>query len=132
MQVRLGRWVIRLLFTHQNDEFVAISIKDWSCAVPMLSRFLPLFFSVGTGIQTVAEVNDLERGLEPTEREINLHKWGFWIQFTKPYRPTAPVRCSMRVNDSVPKPFILYCMAFDIGLADHVLKNIIKFGHFTS
>ena len=47
---------IRLLVTHQNDEFVAISIKDWSLAVLILSRFLPLFFSVGTGIQTVAEV----------------------------------------------------------------------------
>lgn len=73
---------IRLLVTHQNDEFVAISIKDWSCAVLILSRFLPLFFSVGTGIQTVAEVSDLQRGLEPTETETNIHKWGF--RFSSP------------------------------------------------
>ena len=85
---------IGILFTHQNDEFVAISIKDWSCAVLILSRFLPLFFSGETGIRTVAEVNDLERGLEPTETEINIHKWGF--RFKSPNPLGQPLRYDVR------------------------------------
>ena len=85
---------IRLLVTHQNDEFVAISIKDWSCAVLILSRFLPLFFSVGTGIQTVAEVSDLQRGLEPTETETNIHKWGF--RFSSPSPLGQPLLYDVR------------------------------------
>jgi len=67
---------------------------DWSCAVPILSRFLPLFFSVETGIQTVAEVNDLQRGLEPTKTEINIHKWGFG--FSSPNPIGQPPRCDVR------------------------------------
>ena len=85
---------IRLLVTHQNDEFVAISIKDWSCAVLILSRFLPLFFSVGTGIQTVAEVSDLQRGLEPTKTETNIHKWGF--RFSSPSPLGQPLLYDVR------------------------------------
>ena len=68
---------------------------DRSCAVPISSRFLPLFFSLETGIQTVAEVSDLERRLEPTETEINIHKWGFG--FSSPSSLDQPlwydVRC---------------------------------------
>lgn len=88
------QWHDKASSYHQNDEFVAISIKDWSCAVLILSRFLPLFFSVGTGIQTVAEVSDLQRGLEPTETETNIHKWGF--RFSSPSPLGQPLLCDVR------------------------------------
>ena len=123
---------IGLLSTHQNDEFVAISIKDWRCAVPILCRFLPLFFSVETGIRTVAEVTDLERGLEPTETDINIHKWGFG--FSSPNPLGQPLRYDVWCVWTTLSRSRSYCTVwhFISALSFTFLKKFIKFDHFTS
>ena len=61
---------------HTKDRgFDAISLTERSCAalILMLDRHISDRL-MRTGIGTVAEVNELERDLEPTETEVNIQK----------------------------------------------------------
>ena len=60
---------------------------------------MPHFGVVRTGIWTIAEVTNSKRGLESTETEVNVQECGLGLGEPKPSQSTAPVQCSMCVND---------------------------------
>ena len=53
-------------------------------------------------------MNKWERGLEPTETEVNIQEWGLEFSVPNPLgQPPAPARCSMCVNDlCLPGPLL--------------------------
>lgn len=77
--------------------------------------FMPHFAASLTGVRTVAEVN--ERGLESTEREVNIQERG--LEFSSPNFLPQPLfsRCKMSVICSSPVSLllILYRLAFLVG-----------------
>lgn len=71
------------MFTHRNVDFSAISVMGRRCVAPGLKadrhipdKFLPLVAAVlrYSGRRPAVEANEQERGLEPTEMEVNILK----------------------------------------------------------
>ena len=60
---------------------------------------VPHFGVVLKGIRTVAEVNMYERGLEPSETDLNIQEGGLGLSSAKSFRATALALCSMCVNN---------------------------------
>ena len=79
--------------------------------------------SVGTGIWSIAEVNDLERRLEPTETEISIHKWGFGFNSQNPLG--QPLRYDVRCVSTTLSRSLSYCTLwlFISALPFTFLKN---------
>ena len=66
---------MRLLFTHNNGDFGAISVTMRSCGAPTAEVERHISDRVRTVIRTVAKVNNQERGLESTEKEEKFQEW---------------------------------------------------------
>ena len=72
-----------LMFPHKYVDFSAISVMGRGCVAPSLKadrhipdKFLPLLAAVlrYSGRRPAVEANEQERGLEPTEMEVNILK----------------------------------------------------------
>ena len=61
---------------------------------------MPHFGAVLTPIRIVAEVNNYDREMEPTEPEVNIQERGLEFSPPKPSRPTVPARCLICGNDA--------------------------------
>ena len=68
-------YLMRLLFTHNNGDFGAISVTKRSCGAPTSEVERHISDRVRTVIRTVVKVNNYERGLEPTEKEEKFQEW---------------------------------------------------------
>ena len=71
------------MYTHKYVDFSAISVMGRRCVAPSLKadrhipdKFLPLLAAVlrYSGRRPAVEANEQERGLEPTEMEVNILK----------------------------------------------------------
>ena len=89
---------IWLLFTHKNGDFGAISVTERSCAAPIskVERHSIGQVLYHTFVQSVAEVNKQERGLDSTETEVKSEACGVGFSSLNPLSPpTALPRYSM-------------------------------------
>ena len=83
--------------------------------------FLAYFGAVWTPIRPVAEVNKQERGLEPTETEVNIQEWG--REFSAPNPRGQPLQ-----HFVAPRKAIQYSM--DTALVSTAKRSLKRYRGF--